>query len=355
MSFRDKIILPTPLTLTGIETEYANLAYEDINALNIRTAMGLSTKTQPSKLHILHKQYQKIIGKSIQSLIELINNPSESFLLRYAAGNLVSLLGDPRINVLNPPMIAIPSATVTIGLKESEVERIITEFSQYGVQREWIEKECPTKTVFIDSFALGKYCVTNQEFLYFLQDTNYHEFPNSWPFGIYPSARANYPVYSISHDAALSYTKWLSEKTGRLFCLPSEIQWEYAATSTDGREYPWGNEFITDHCNSVESGIIDATPIGIFPAGVGPFGHMDLAGNVEEYTSDTYYSYSENKVIRDDLWLTQGPNYFVARGGSFTRFRDLCRTRRRHGKYNSELYVMGFRLAETLTGKEAVR
>ncbi|WP_036773576.1 SUMF1/EgtB/PvdO family nonheme iron enzyme [Photorhabdus australis] len=78
------------------------------------------------------------------------------------------------------------------------------------------------------------------------------------------------------------------------------------------------------------------------------FHHLDLAGNVEEYTSDSYLPYQSGTAVYDDLMLTEGSHYKVARGGSFTRFRDLCRTRRRHGRYHSPLYIMGFRLAESL-------
>jgi formylglycine-generating enzyme required for sulfatase activity len=75
-------------------------------------------------------------------------------------------------------------------------------------------------------------------------------------------------------------------------------------------------------------------------------GCLDMAGNVEEYTASYYAPYDKNQIIMDDL-LESGP-YLIARGGSYTRFRDLARTTRRHGKYDSDLYIMGFRLAKDL-------
>jgi formylglycine-generating enzyme required for sulfatase activity len=69
-----------------------------------------------------------------------------------------------------------------------------------------------------------------------------------------------------------------------------------------------------------------------------------MAGNVEEYVADDYKPYPGSTAPQDDLVLANG-NYRVARGGSFTRFYDLARCKRRHGHYPKDIYVMGFRLA----------
>lgn len=72
-----------------------------------------------------------------------------------------------------------------------------------------------------------------------------------------------------------------------------------------------------------------------------------MAGNVEEYVADVYRPYPGGAAIDDHLSQIHG-EYRVARGGSFARFRDLARTRRRHGHNPlSATYAMGFRLAET--------
>jgi formylglycine-generating enzyme required for sulfatase activity len=71
-----------------------------------------------------------------------------------------------------------------------------------------------------------------------------------------------------------------------------------------------------------------------------------MAGNVEEYTSSQYAPYPGGDYVVDDLNPSEHP-YRVARGGSFSRFADLCRVSRRHGRYHSDLYAMGFRIAES--------
>ncbi|AUX91792.1 formylglycine-generating enzyme family protein [Mixta gaviniae] len=336
------------LTLTGLITENADLSGKKINELTFREAMGLPPYAVNNQLDNIGEDYRLLAPLESEALVAIISDKNSAFTERYAAGNLLALKGDPRIKVYEPEMITVPAAKVVLGLPEQRVKEVTQAFSQYGVIEEWIRKECPAYQATLPAFALGKYCVTNWEYYCFLTDSGYEELPDSWPFGVYPRQRANYPVYSLSCEAATAYAAWLSAKTGRAFHLPTEAQWEYAATGTDGRDYPWGDTFLPDRCNSVESGIIDATPVGLFPHGAGPFGHLDMAGNVEEYTADVYRPYGPDSAIRDDLWLTQGSDYCISRGGSFTRFRDLCRTRRRHGRYDSELYIMGFRLAENI-------
>ena len=73
-----------------------------------------------------------------------------------------------------------------------------------------------------------------------------------------------------------------------------------------------------------------------------------MAGNVEEYVEDNYWIYPGGNIIKDDLYLTD-PLYPMTRGGSFTRYHDLARCRRRHGLFKKDIYVVGFRLAEDLT------
>ena len=88
--------------------------------------------------------------------------------------------------------------------------------------------------------------------------------------------------------------------------------------------------------------------VGAFVGGESAFGIADLAGNVEEYVSNEYAAYPGGPFVSDHLVQIHG-HYRIARGGSFARFRDLARTRRRHGHNpQSCTYAMGFRLAETI-------
>ena len=149
----------------------------------------------------------------------------------------------------------------------------------------------------------------------------------------------------VSWYEAAAYANWLSKKTGKIYCLPTEAQWEKAARGTGGREYPWGNEFDKNLCNSEECGLNRTSPVGIFTKGESPYGCMDMAGNVLEWCSDwfeeDYYKKSPKKNPR-------GPgngSLRVLRGGCwFFDARD-CRTAFRGGFLPADRdYDVGFRL-----------
>lgn len=155
--------------------------------------------------------------------------------------------------------------------------------------------------------------------------------------------REDHPMNCIDWDMARSYCEW---RGGR---LPTEAEWEYAAGGTDGRPYPWGNappsvqrlnacgieclELLhTMHLHwslgiDGDDGHPDTAPVGSFPAGASPFGLLDMAGNVWEWTAD-YWSeayrpapqvnptgpYSGTlRVIRGGSWYTEDPDRMSAR------------------------------------------
>lgn len=320
---------------------------DNINLLSDREAMGLTEQYDSSSFEVLSKQLSKIISVDTSELIAILESSEHESKMRFTAGTLLSFLGDPRINCMEPLMMDINGGACEIGISFNDAERVAEEFASCGVKKEWIFKECPSFVVNIDSFKMAKYCITNSEYLCFLKDTKYNKFPSSWDLGVYPLHKANHPVYSLSSDDAELYCKWLSNKTGRKFRLPTEYEWEYAAGGPRHLVYPWGNNYLPDRANTIEERIFSTTPVGMYSSGNSYFGVSDMAGNVEEYTSSVYTPYPNGTYIEDDLTKSQG-SYRVARGGSFTRFRDLARSTRRHGFYNKNIYVMGFRLVEQL-------
>jgi toxoflavin biosynthesis protein ToxD len=285
--------------------------------------------------------------RSIEALVELMESPSADLATRHAAGLHLGLIGDPRINAEAPAMIAIPAARSIIGIEPSQVDVVTAEWASFGVQRDWIAKESPRHTVVIAAFRIAKYLVTNGEYLAYVLDDPSAERPTSWAHGVYPIGADNQPVYSVSPDAADGYAAWLAARSGQPFRLPTEAEWEYAATGGDGRQYPWGEEWNPHRANTAEAGPLTTTPVGMYVEGRSPFGVADMAGNVEEYVADAYRPYPGAPVIHDDLIDTHGTTYRIARGGSYARHGDLARCARRHGWYPSDHFAMGFRLAES--------
>jgi len=294
----------------------------------------------------LNAAYIEWRNKSVDTLIEALASPTSTLATRIACGNLLALIGDPRVNVEQPEMIDIQGSDVQIGLQANEVSLVLEQFTGLGLDRSWIEKECPQHSIKLNSYRIARYPITNAEYRTFLIDTGHHEIPSSWHFRQFPQERSNHPVYTISPESADAYALWLAQRTGRAFRLPTEAEWEWAAAGPDRREFPWGSKFDADLANTAETGLFNSSSIGVFVGGESIFGLSDMAGNVEEYVSDNYIAYPGGSFVSDHLVEIHG-SYRVARGGSFARFRDLARTRRRHGHNpRSVTYAMGFRLAE---------
>ncbi|MCP5100808.1 MAG: formylglycine-generating enzyme family protein, partial [Chloroflexi bacterium] len=176
----------------------------------------------------------------------------------------------------------------------------------------------------LPAYWIDKTVVTNGEYKKFLDENPQHKIPfrtENWAKSYnwnqktrqYPEGKANHPVVLVSwHDAA-AYAKWAGKQ------LPTEQQWEKAARGTDGREYPWGNEWRENHCNSRESKIGGTSPVGQFSSqGDSPYGCVDMSGNVWEWTVDWYDSDKDSRALRGGSWFSN-----LRRARVSGRYNDL--------------------------------
>jgi formylglycine-generating enzyme required for sulfatase activity len=317
-----------------------------INSLAPRAALGLPEAYVPLRAEDLGAWTRVLQGESPERLTQRLERPDAELEERLAAGQLLALLGDPRIEPERPAMLRVRGGRARIGLDPAQLEERERRYASLGVLREWLEKELPSTPVFLPDFCIARFLVTNAEYLRFLRDTGGAP-PSSWPLGRYPTERSNHPVHSLEPEAADAYASWLAARTGRAFRLPTEAEWEFAAAGAQRREFPWGDAFDKRCANTAELGLLTTTAVGSFPEGAAACGALDMAGNVEEYTACRYRPYPGGRVIEDDLFRAD-PEYRVTRGGSYARFADLARCARRHGRYRSELYPTGMRLAESI-------
>ncbi len=219
--------------------------------------------------------------------------------------------------------VFVPAGAFLMGADAERAPAVAAQFP--GVQAEWILKEAPAHEVYLPDYYIARTPITNQLWAEYVHGASSRR-PASWADS--PPA-PKHPASGITYEEAGAFCRWLSEVSGHSLALPTEAQWEKAARGTDGREWPWGNEFSAEKCNTREGGYGGVTPVDRFRSGSSPYGVLDMGGNVEEWTSDFYQPYADGKAVTDGFG---GPGeYRITRGGHWEGGGDLARCARRHG------------------------
>lgn len=200
-------------------------------------------------------------------------------------------------------------------------------------------------------WRLGKYLVTVEEYQKFVEHQGYEnadywdeegwklrqdkgwDAPGDWESQL---QTPNRPVVSVSWFEADAYCRWLSTQRDCPLCLPPEEVWEGAAKPEAG-EFPWGepqpDENLANFAPEWEPNVGSPTPVGVYPAGDGRFGHCDLAGNVWEWSADTMEDSGDDEVVK------------VLRGGSWSNHSEFLRAAiRSWGWAGYRLDGIGFRV-----------
>jgi formylglycine-generating enzyme required for sulfatase activity len=200
-------------------------------------------------------------------------------------------------------MVLIPAGPFIMGSNRVDTQGKSTEF---GMAKPLFLDEHPEQKIFLPSYYIDRYEVTNTQYLRFVEGTR-SRLPISWPNGRIPPGRENYPVTDINWYEADRYCHWLSKR------LPTEAEWEKAARGPEGLEYPWGNEYDGQKANTGDTGLQDLAPVGSFSSGKSPYGIYDMAGNVWEWTQDWYQPYPGSQYQTDAF----GQKYKILRGSSW--------------------------------------
>ena len=253
-----------------------------------------------------------------------------------------------------PEMVAIPAGRFAMGSPENEHGRF--------------DAEGPQHSVSVRSFALGKYDVTEEEFLTFLRETGYQPKPcdrlldMSWrsprPGLAYSPGSADLPrqpAVCLSWYDAQTYVAWLNDKVrDRVlpskggdgpYRLPSEAEWEYAARAGTTTARWWGDSIGVGNANCHGCGskwdnqLI--APAGSF--GPNPFGLYDILGNVWQWTNDCWNENYAGAPKDGSTWTAGNCGKRVMRGGSWSNSPVFVRSATRS---SGDRRGPGFRLCQ---------
>lgn len=273
------------------------------------------------------------------------------------AASLAVLGGCQATASANPPLpelIDIPAGPFIVGSDRAEREMgYLLDEMAYGHKRtrtgRWYESEPPRQTRETGPYRITRTLITNDTYAAFLAATG-HPAPDvdpqtwagyrlihpyertrrhAWVAGRPPEGRTRHPVVLVNHDDARAFAAWLSEATDRPWRLPTEDEWEKAARGTEGRRFPWGDAWDASRLNSHDLGPFDTLPVGGFPEGASPFGLLDAAGQVFEWTA-----------------TPAGTRRYIVKGGSWDDSGcGVCRPAARHSRPAHLKHILiGFRL-----------
>jgi len=143
--------------------------------------------------------------------------------------------------------------------------------------------------------------------------------PDDWP---HQQSQLQNPVTGVTLYEAEAYCNWLGAQKNRVARLPSEEEWEKAARGDDSRPWPWGDDFSPDKTNTFERETGGPMPVGSNPGDISPYELIDMAGNVQEWTTGLYRPEPDEHFPDKELR--------VARGGSWNDTAYGARTSYRH-------------------------
>ncbi|MEA4906915.1 MAG: SUMF1/EgtB/PvdO family nonheme iron enzyme [Anaerolineaceae bacterium] len=317
--------------------------------------------------------------------------PYVSAALRLRLGLDLGMLGDPRIQPLKPVLCPVPAGFFRMGTSRADGKMLEDQGAQF-----W-NNEQPDHEVYVSTFEIGRYPVTNKEFAAFFEAGGYDD-PNHWStdgwnwrsgrrdsdlsfiadenirsqYNMWLDDRpaalrakpffwddpqwnvSNLPVVGVTWFEAEAYCKWLSSVTGENYHLPTETEWEKAARGSDGRLWAWGNAWNAGFCNCSDGDTEDqlgrTSPVGMYPQGHSPYGVEDMVGNVWEWCADWYapdlYRTRTGQEVKDPRGPEQG-NARVVRGGAWDDNRNFARCACRVLVPGLFLNHLGFRLVRS--------
>jgi formylglycine-generating enzyme required for sulfatase activity len=222
-------------------------------------------------------------------------------------------------------MVAIPGGDFDFVVTGIEVEGYTWASMDFQYPWESIGRRAHRRHMQIKPFYIDRYNVTNAQFKRFIDATGYaprdaHNFLKDWQDGAPRQGWENKPVTWVSLEDARAYAAWAGKR------LPHEWEWQYAAQGTDGRLYPWGDQWDDKAVPKPNTGreLLAPDDVDAHPEGASPFGVMDLVGNVWQWTSEFEDAHTRAAALRGgSSYVPQGSHWYFPQAHRLDQ----------HGKY----------------------
>lgn len=266
------------------------------------------------------------IRPEAERLLDEIDDPATNHQRRAIIGDRLAEIGDPRPGV---------------GLKDG-----LPDIDWVPVPGGEITLEDDAGTFPVEPFEIDRYPVTWAQYRCFLDAEDGYRNTHWWDGlaerqdqpGVQYRQLNNHPAENVNWYDAVAFSNWLSKRLGYEVRLPTEWEWQQAATGGDpSREFPWPGDWNGSRANTLHSGLSRTTAVGLYLQSASPVGSLDMAGNVEEWCLNEY-----EHPERTDL---SGTGRRVVRGGSWNDPLDRARAAYRYLVFpDGRASYLGFRV-----------
>ena len=250
------------------------------------------------------------------------------------------------------PMRLVQAGEFTMGANSSDLVQECQKTAYTGYcQPDFFKNQEPPHNVYLDNFFIDTFEVTNALYRTCVDSGACQPPTKNQNYALYryfgESKYDDYPVIYVNWEMAQTYCKWRGAR------LPTEAEWEKAARGNDGRLYPWGSGLDCSHANywlgdNTRGCIGDTTKVGSYENGKSPYGVYDMAGNVEEWTSDLYKAYPGGDT--NGSFSNGEADYHVLRGGSWISgwiYPEVMSVERYASQATGSEATIGFRCARS--------
>jgi iron(II)-dependent oxidoreductase len=241
------------------------------------------------------------LSEFLAAMRKLAARPLAEFSAKWTSAKqeLVPIASTRRYGTAPDGMVAIPAAEFDFAVNGTVIEGYAAE----GVDVQYPWEDSPRRghrhRIFIDAFAIDRHPVTNAQFKAFIDASRYapkdtQNFLAHWIDGAPATGWGDRPVTWVGIEDARAFAAWAGKR------LPREWEWQYAAQGTDGRLYPWGDDWREEAAPapSLERYMPNPPAVGAHPVGASPFGVEDLVGTIWQWTDEYRDEHQRAAVLR---------------------------------------------------------